>query len=995
VAEFEGSGQNSIQAIATDSRGNILVAGTTSSPDFAVKNAAQPAFGDARIMRTTDLGVTWTRVGTPPQDVNVVVPDPTTPQVLFAGGNTGIYKSVDGGATWRLVHPFLSLYGFSGALAIDPGNHLRVAAIEPFTGKVMRSVDGGENWTAGGLACSISNCQGQLLADPTGSGALLVSSFGLYLSRDWGLTFQSLQPLGLGSGSVAAFDPSHPGWIYAGTAAGVTGSLSLSTDFGVTWVSKSSPPNNFSAILNLAVDPDQPNTLVAATPDAFYVSVDGAATWTREASNGGSFLPEGHLAFAVLSHRCAPAGGLFALGSAGAGSFGVAFSPDYGATWKTPQLTGVSSLTAGANCAVYITRPLTSDAFVAKVAPDGTVLWATYLGGSDRDAAVALAVDDQDNVYVAGNTSSPDFPSTVTRIGVAGQDAAWLAKLSANGRVVYSAVVSGEAHNTVSAIAVDVNRNAYIAGHTNSTQFPVTPGTLPVTLDPGSYTGFLFKLGPDASLLYATYLGPAYTFPSAIIVDTGEEVTIAGNSQTVSASLVKLDRTASRVIAAADLPGFGTPTALAADDQGNLLVAGRADRGTNFVTPGAFAAPQSLSTCPAKFSTNGDAYIGKFSANDWKPVYGALLRAACGIQPGAIAVDQSGAAVLAMAAGGGLPLRNPLLAGPACGANSSAVARLSPDGSSLEFATYLDNCGVPGIALAEGGSLYAGVSPLPSGHAAAVVNLNSTKASILTLDGIANAFSGDASAVVVGGLYTVAAPGLQTPVIAGGLNPKQDLPTSLGGVEVLFDRVPAPILQSSPGKLTVVAPVPPPDRWRSHLVPGFTAVQIVAQGVSSNIVWMPVADSQPGLLTAAFLNPQPPVNSDGYAHNQDGTVNDASHPAAAGSTITLYVTGMGTTIPPSVPGSIAHSTVAVPVTPVYATWKRYNLPVPPDPETVYTLPGYLSAALQIPMLVPPVETLGGVADANGVRHVLVGLQFQLAPSTSFPPASNLVGVYVK
>ena len=995
VAEFDGSGQNSIQAIATDSRGYILVAGTTSSPDFAVKNAAQAVFGDARIMRTTDLGVTWTRVGTPPQDVNVVVPDPTTPQILFAGGSTGIYKSVDGGATWRLVHPFLSLYGFSGALAIDPGNHLRVAAIEPFTGKVMRSVDGGENWTAGGLACSISNCQGQLLADPTGSGALLVISFGLYLSRDWGLTFQSLQPLGFGSPSVAAFDPSHPGWIYAGTAAGVTGSLSLSTDLGATWVSKSSPPNNFSAILNLAVDPDQPNALVAATPDAFYVSLDGAATWTREASNGGSFLPEGHFAFAILSHRCAPAGGLFALGSAGAGSYGVAFSPDYGATWKTPQLTGVSSLTAGASCAVYITRPLTSDAFVAKVAPDGTVLWATYLGGSDQDAAVALAVDDQDNVYVAGNTSSPDFPSSVTRIGVAGQDAAWLAKLSVDGHVVYSAVVSGEAHNTVSAIAVDVNRNAYIAGRTNSTQFPVTPGTLPVTLDPGSYTGFLFKLGSDASLLYATYLGRAYTFPSAIIVDAGEEVTIAGNSQTASASLVKLDRTASRVIAAADLAGFGTPTALTADDQGNLLVAGRADRGTDFVTPGAFVAPQSLSTCPAKFSTNGDAYIGKFSANDWKPVYGALLRAACGIQPGAIAVDKSGAAILAMAAGGGLPLRNPLLAGPACGANSSAVARLSPDGSSLEFATYLDNCGVPGIALAEGGSLYAGVSPLFSDHAAALLHVRAS-VSTITLDGIANAFSGDASAIAIGGLFSLKVSGLQAPTIDLGLNPKQNLPTSLSGIEVQFDGIPAPILQAGAGRLIVVAPVPPPATWRRQLVAGFTSVRIVVPGVSSSSVWMPVTDSEPGLLTGAFLNPQPPVNSDGYAHNQDGTVNDASHPAAAGSTITLYVTGMGAVAPPPVPGSIAQSAASVATTTVYATWKRYSNPsVPPDPETVYTLPGYLSAVLQIPMLVPPVDTLGGVADANGVRRVLVGLQFQLAPSTSFPPASNLVGVYVK
>src|ERR1700719_777060 len=60
IAGFGGSGQSSIQALATDSNGNILVAGTTNAPDFPVKNAAQPVLGDATILRTNDLGTTWT-----------------------------------------------------------------------------------------------------------------------------------------------------------------------------------------------------------------------------------------------------------------------------------------------------------------------------------------------------------------------------------------------------------------------------------------------------------------------------------------------------------------------------------------------------------------------------------------------------------------------------------------------------------------------------------------------------------------------------------------------------------------------------------------------------------------------------------------------------------------------------------------------------------------------------------------------------------------------
>src|ERR1700693_4186527 len=134
IAAFGGSGQSSIQALATDSSGNIFVAGTTNAPDFPVKNAAQPVFADATILRTSDLGTTWTRVGRPPGVVSVLVPYPVALQVLFAGTNLGIFKSSDGGQTWRQVYAFqpspqFGGFQFSGALVIDPGNHLRLAAL--------------------------------------------------------------------------------------------------------------------------------------------------------------------------------------------------------------------------------------------------------------------------------------------------------------------------------------------------------------------------------------------------------------------------------------------------------------------------------------------------------------------------------------------------------------------------------------------------------------------------------------------------------------------------------------------------------------------------------------------------------------------------------------------------------------------------------------------------------------------------------------------------
>jgi uncharacterized protein (TIGR03437 family) len=984
IASFLGSGQNSIQAIATDSGGSLYVAGTTSSPDLPVKNAAQPAFAESRILRTRDLGTTWTRVPAP-LDVAFVFPDPAAPQILFGGGNQGIYKSVDAGETWKIVNPLQP--GFNGALAIDPGNHLRLAAIRP-SGGIIRSLDGGETWSAGGpLAAQ------QLIADPTGSGALLAGNFLLSISRDWGLTFQQLNPPGPGAPSAMAFDPSHPGWIYVDTAAGVLGTLWLSTDYGVSWTQKASPPTTFSGMLSLSVDPDQPATLLAATADGLYKSADGAASWTRQAGPAGSFNFDGFSPFALVRHSCAPSGWLFALGERDVLTYQVAFSPDDGVTWMTPQLTSVTGVAAGPGCAVYATRQATTDAFVARLAPDGTPLWTTFLGGSDRDAPVALVLDAQANAYVIGNTTSPDFPSTVPRIGVPGEASVFLTRFSPDGRVVYSTVVSGEANNTATAIAVDGSQNAYLVGQTDSLSFPVTPSALVSTLHSGSYSGFLLKLSSGGTPVYSTYLGGSYTFPGAVLVDANQQVTVAGtgpvpglplpNPGSNPEYLMKLDPSGSQVVSSIYLDGAAGfppgPSALAADAQNNLFVVGEA--AANFpVTPGAYAAPQSPASCLGNdYDINGDVYVTKLNAADWKPVYSALLTAPCGIQPGALAVDSAGAAVLALSTGAGLPLHSPLLGGPTCSYNSSAVAKISPDGSALEFATYLDNCGVPGIALGPDGSLYAGVSPNLRGDPAGLLHLGTASAPGISLDQISNAFSGDASAVVAGGLYSLSGTGFSPPVMDLGLNAGQKLPLDLGGVQATFDGTPAALLQVGPGRVLVVPPSNRPAGRRGEMIHGFTAVEIVSGQASSNIVWMPVSESLPGLLTVDFPNLQPhPDFADGNVRNQDGTRNDQNHPAAPGDSITLLVTGVGA------------------ATPVYSTWQRASPGETPPPETVNPAPGLISAVFQVGMQVPASsQNLGGTAVGNGVQRVLVGLQFQLSVSSDIPPASNLVGVYVK
>jgi len=995
IASFTGSGQTSIQAVATDSSGNIYVTGTTSSADFPVKNAAQPVFGESRILRSADLGLPWTHMGLPPSDVNGVVPDPVSPQIIFAGGNAGIFKSADAGQTWATIYPLPNTNSFTGALVIDPGNHLRLAALLS-SGYLIRSVDGGNTWTTISPPCRLSSCGGDgaesLIADPTGSGALIVATFGLYISRDWGLTFQNLYG---GGGNVAAFDPSNPGWIYVDYSIGVSGTLVFSKDFGATWTPKASPSTTFSAIVELQVDPNQPNVLVATTASGVYKSSDGANSWTEQAQAIGSapFSAEDHDPFLLVNHTCSPGGGMFAIGSSFGSAGKIDFSPDDGATWTTPQLTGVNNVAMGPGCAAYVTRNTTTDAFVAKVSANGTVQWATYLGGSDQDVPVALAVDAQGNCYVAGNTTSSDFPATVPLIGVKGASSVFITKFSPDGKIAFSAIVSGEGANRASAIAVDTSGNVYVAGGTNSMSFPVTSGVLGTSLAADSSTGFLIKLSGVAVPVYSTYLGTAFTAPGAILVDANNQAIVAGTgpapglpppsaSGSAPAFIVKLNQSASQAVSGVYLPIVNqgaVPLALAMDAKGNLLIFGTTFVGSNFTaTPGAYSSTPSLSPCTAEEfdSPNaGDAFLIKLDGSTFQTLYTAQLGAACGVEAGTIAVDPSGAVVLAMTTGAGLALQNPLLAGPTCEEYSSVIAKISADGSTLQFATYLDSCGSPGVAVAPNGSIVAGVSLSYPGGGATVLNLGAPNASAISINQVANAFSGDQSAVASGGLYTLTGSGFQPAFVDLGINPTSNLPTQLEGVKVLFDGVPASILEVAPGRVIVAAPERVIRPARGTAPPKFTSIRISYNGSLSNPVWMPVATALPGILTIGMLNPSS-TTADGYVQNQDGTLNSATNPAPVGSTIKLFVAGTGA------------ATHSVPDIAVYSTWQTFMPDVQTAPLTVTSIPGYISSVFQVAVPVPAsIENTG--------PRVSVGLQFQLGGFDFVPAASNLIGVYIK
>ena len=122
------------------------------------------------------------------------------------------------------------------------------------------------------------------------------------------------------------------------------------------------------------------------------------------------------------------------------------------------------------------------DVFVAKIKPSGSALvYSTYLGGSEDDVGMGIAVDSSGNAYVTGNTNSSNFPTTAGafQTSLAGPEAtnAFLTALAPSGSAtVYSTYLGGSVSDFGYGIALDTLGNAYLTGWTFSNNFPTTAG---------------------------------------------------------------------------------------------------------------------------------------------------------------------------------------------------------------------------------------------------------------------------------------------------------------------------------------------------------------------------------------------------------------------------------------------------------------------------------------------------------------------------------------
>lgn len=277
---------------------------------------------------------------------------------------------------------------------------------------------------------------------------------------------------------------------------------------------------------------------------------------------------------------------------------------------------------------------------------DPVVRYATWLGGANDDLGHEIAVDATGAAYVVGQTLSPDFPATDVLGGsVANGHVLYVAKLNAAGSALeYATFVGGTNAFNVTfdqlGIAVDGAGSAHVTGKTRAPDLPVLHAVQPKLA--GAYDAFLAKLAPDgASLVYASYLG--------------------GSSDDF-------------------------PRSLALDAEGSLYVVG-VTRSSNFPTMNPFQ-PQ--------YAGRYDAFVTKFAPSGSSLVYSTYFGGSGSGDPRFgdfgydIGIDARGAATITgLTDSVDLPLAGAFQAAFGGGGHDAYVARLAPDGGSLEYATYL------------------------------------------------------------------------------------------------------------------------------------------------------------------------------------------------------------------------------------------------------------------------------------------------------------------
>jgi photosystem II stability/assembly factor-like uncharacterized protein len=310
---------------------------------------------DSQIFQSTDGGDTWTESDSGLAEGAVY---PLTAgagvTIYSAPGNKGVYVSNNGGATWQDDNgvggpEYAAIYG----LAVDPGDGRRIYAVDGGF-RFYRSFDGGAHWTVSDAPLSdfSGSSANALQVDPLRPASMLLASHdGMDISRDNGYTWDPVSGIPDGTDVFAAtYSGASPDVAYAATSDGIYQSL----DGGRGWTQLQHGAPDGVSVTVVAIDPLHPTIVVAYSEDGtIFRTTNGGASWTNVGDTGGE-TPRS-ITFDPINPGTVIAGG-------DAGDLFT--SGDDGATWQE-QATPFGSSAAVLSLAAALRAPLPTDAVPA------------------------------------------------------------------------------------------------------------------------------------------------------------------------------------------------------------------------------------------------------------------------------------------------------------------------------------------------------------------------------------------------------------------------------------------------------------------------------------------------------------------------------------------------------------------------------------------------------------------------------------------------------
>jgi uncharacterized protein (TIGR03437 family) len=611
------------------------------------------------------------------------------------------------------------------------------------------------------------------------------------------------------------------------------------------------------------------------------------------------------------------------------GGINTGISPAYDVT--------VGAMTTDASGNTYLTGGLSTNAtsyiaFITKLGPAGQLVFSKAFGGSGSDQGAAIAVDPSGNIYVAGNTTSPDL--LVTNALQTAPSSIFVLKLSPDGEsVAYLSYFGGAGGaGAVTAVTADTKGNLYMTGTTANANFPTTPGIPAPSFGISSYDqgAFISEISAAGDrIIYSGVVAGSYvpcpatppgaepclTYPLtsaiSIAVDVSGNAYVAGNSNTtnmpttsgvlasqgIGAFIMKVNAGGTGIayltyLGAGNYFGSGYPpqpsnvvNALAIDAAGNAYLSGETNDPKFPSTAGSYQPVLAASTA---INDSGvplsEAFLAKLAPDGSHMVWATYLGGAPADTANSIAIDPSGNV---WATGATTSPVFPNTNGWSTGGDF--LVEMNAAGTALLYSgRYPDQTVATAVALDPVTGLIHTTGPT-----GIVSGIAPTQAPTVRAFGLVNMAGGEISGRVAWGeMVSIYGPHIGPAVAVTATAISGALPTTLGGVQVSFSGQGtgpgnASLLYVSDSQINAILPA----------LNGPVAMSITNAGTTTPAFPLVPERALPQIFT----------NADGSAAalNQDGTVNSPSNRAAPGSTVTIWASGTGNL--PVTAGEIATS----------------------------------------------------------------------------------------